>query len=83
MIDQLADAKLGRDATQALPVIEAAFSKARAVAVEKLLSSSPADTANIIALHGVVQAIDAARQAVSQIIATGQFADKMLEKEKA
>lgn len=72
-------AKMGREASQALPAIDAAFDLVRDGLMKKLMAESPVNRDQIIALHGSIQAVEAARQAVRQVIGNGQLAEQAIE----
>lgn len=67
--------KLGQAASSALPAIDAAFDIVRDGLTKKMLGLGPLQADEILALHSAINATETARQAVRQVIATGQLAD--------
>lgn len=74
-------AKLGREAEQALPVLEAAFDLVRDGMIKKLLAATPGSD-DVLSLQAAAQSVEAARQAVRQVIANGQQAEMALKLEQ-
>ena len=74
-------AKLGREAEQALEVVNGAFDLVRDGLVKKLLAATPGSEA-VHSLHASAQAVDAARQAVIQVIANGKQSEHALKLEQ-
>lgn len=78
-MNQHDQSKLGHAATAALPAIDAAFDVVRDGLTKKMLGLGPLQREEILSLHSAINATETARQAVRQVIATGQLADAAIE----
>lgn len=67
--------RLGHEAQAALPVVDAAFDIAIKSISDKLLSMEFGDKDALFAVHAQLKGLELAKQAVRQVIATGQLAD--------
>ncbi len=67
--------RLGHEAQAALPVVDAAFDIAIKSTSDKLLSMEFGDKDALFAVHAQLKGLEIAKQAVRQVIATGQLAD--------
>lgn len=81
-MNHIEQSKLGREASSALPAIDAAFDLVRDALIQKMLGLGPLQGAEILSLHSAINAAETARQAVRQVIATGQLADAAIEAAK-
>lgn len=78
-LTQHEQSQLGRAAHGSLDVIDAAFDVVRDGLTKKMLGLGPLQSADILSLHSAINATETARQAVRQVIATGQLADAAIE----
>ena len=78
-MNQHEQSKLGHAAASALPAIDAAFDVVRDGLTKKMLGLGPLQREEILSLHSAINATETARQAVRQVIATGQLADAAIE----
>jgi len=69
----------GQNAKQALGVLNPAMDQVRAAIMDQLVKTSPQDTARILALHGAIQSVEAARKAITQVVADGELAAAAVE----
>lgn len=67
--------KLGQAAQSSLPVVDAAFDIAIKAVSDKLLNMEFGDKDALFAVHAQLKGLERAKQAVRQVIATGQLAD--------
>ena len=78
-MNQHEQSKLGHEARAALPVIDAAFDIAIKAVSNTLLNMQLGDKDALFVTHAQLKGLELAKQAVRQVIATGQLADAAIE----
>lgn len=64
----------GRKAEQAMLVLDPAMEAVKAAIIKELVQTSPQHSEKILALHRAVQTVDAARQAIMEVVNNGKIA---------
>lgn len=78
MTDNTEKARLGRQAEQVKPVLDAAFDAVLEREMKALINTPPGAESSILGTHAVIVAIDKAKQMVTQMISNGKLAQSAL-----
>lgn len=65
----------GQQVRHALTVLDPAMDKVREAILAEMVKTSPEQTARILALHAAVQAVDATRKVITDVVANGELAE--------
>lgn len=69
----------GRNAEQAMAVIDPALNKVRDALISAMLAASPEQTDRVLILHRTAQNIDALRKVIEGVIANGKMSAALID----
>lgn len=78
MTDEQA-ARDGRNAEQAMAVIDPALAKVREALIAALIATGPENTERVLTLHRTAQNLDALRKVIADVIANGKLSAAILD----
>lgn len=72
-------ATAGRNAEQAMAVIDPALSKVREALLTAMLATGPENTERVLTLHRTAQNLDGLRKVIADVIANGKLSAALLD----